>query len=466
MAAALFTDTFLASFVVPILPYMLEGRVGIDPSRTQTTISWLLAENAAVSVIIRMPLAHFADKSTSTRGWFLWALGIALASTIATAFGSSLALLFISRSVQTFASSIMWVVGYTTVANTVSSENTAKTYAMISMAVSLGSSTGPMISGILFQLAGYWVAWASAFVILGIDMAFRLLMVEKKKMEKTDSTSIPVTFSETSPLLSNHSDQSSEIHTTPDTGPNFYFCIFSKASFVAGIYCSIMFGLLMTTFNATVPLHVRDVFGWGGMQSGLMFASLQAPRLIMAPVVGWLKDRFGTRMPTTFGFAILAPSLWLLGLPGSTQFPSTSMENWEPTLYVLAMTLVGFQSAFLNGSGMIEATVAVRELKKDYPGAFGPNGGKSRAIGMAGLAWTIGTCIGPGLSGVLVEKCGYYVMNCVLGECLPKLLVHVSLLTLVAGLCVLSSIVAFSCLPSRKTRAEAQEIDHEAPTLQ
>ncbi|KAJ5920886.1 hypothetical protein N7466_009212 [Penicillium verhagenii] len=417
MAAALFTDTFLASFVVPILPYMLEGRVGIDPSRTQRTISWLLAENAAVSVIIRMPLAHFADKSTSTRGWFLWALGIALASTIATAFGSSLPLLFISRSVQTLASSIMWVVGYTTVANTVSPENTAKTYAMISMAVSLGSSTGPMISGILFQLAGYWVAWASAFVILGIDMAFRLLMVEKKKEEKT--------------------------------GPNFYFCIFSKANFVAGIYCSIMFGILMTTFNATVPLHVRDVFGWGSMQSGLMFASLQAPRLIMAPVVGWLKDRFGTRMPTTFGFAILAPSLWLLGLPGSAQFPSKSMENWGPTLYILAMTLVGFQSAFLNGSGMIEATVAVRELKEDYPEAFGPNGGKSRAIGMAGLAWTIGTCIGPGLSGILIEKCGYYVMNCVL-----------------AGLCVLSSIVAFSFLPSRTTRVEAQKVDHEAPTRQ
>jgi MFS family permease len=94
----------------------------------------------------------------------------------------SVPVLFISRTVQTVASSIMWVVGFTTVANTVSLGNTAKTYAMMSMASSLGSSTGPMLSGILFQLEGYWVAWTSAFVLLGIDMAFRLLMVEKKRL--------------------------------------------------------------------------------------------------------------------------------------------------------------------------------------------------------------------------------------------------------------------------------------------
>lgn len=82
-------DTFLANFIVPILPYMIENRVGLDPSQTQTTSSWLLAESAAVSVIIRVPLAHFADKSASKRNWLLWALVIALASTASTALGSS-----------------------------------------------------------------------------------------------------------------------------------------------------------------------------------------------------------------------------------------------------------------------------------------------------------------------------------------------------------------------------------------
>ncbi|KAJ6092710.1 hypothetical protein N7486_007999 [Penicillium sp. IBT 16267x] len=413
MIAALFTDMFLASFIVPILPYMLEGRAGLDPSHTQRTISWLLAVNAAVDIIVRIPLAHFADKSTSSRGWLLSALGIILFSTIATASGSSLPVLFISQSVQAVASSIMWVVGFTTVANTVTLGNTAKTYAMISMASSLGSSAGPMISGILFQLEGYWVAWTSAFVLLGIDMAFRLLMVETKRGEPDasgDSVIERDSVSERSPLLSTHSGETGT-YAAPNTRPNFYRCIFSKVNFVAGVYLSVVFGLLITTFNATIPLHVRDVFGWGGMQSGLMFACLQAPRLMMSPFVGWLKDRIGTRIPTAFGFATIAPLVWLLGVPGSAQYPCISFGNWGPTLYVSAMILLGFQTAFLNGSGMIEATVAISELQMEYPGAFGPNGGKSRAVAIVGVAWTLGACIGPLMGGTLNEKFGYYVMS-------------------------------------------------------
>lgn len=89
------------------------------------------------------------------------------------------------RLVLAIASSIMWVVGFATVADVVPLQHTAKTYAVISMAVSLGTSTGPMLSGILFQLAGYWVAWASAFAIIGVDIIFRLLMVEKNHLERT-----------------------------------------------------------------------------------------------------------------------------------------------------------------------------------------------------------------------------------------------------------------------------------------
>jgi MFS family permease len=95
------------------------------------------------------------------------------------------ALLFASRAVLAIASSVMWVVGFTTVANAVSIHNTGKSYAAISVASSLGASSGPMVSGILFQLAGYWAAWICAFVLLGVDMVFRLLMVEKQKAKKT-----------------------------------------------------------------------------------------------------------------------------------------------------------------------------------------------------------------------------------------------------------------------------------------
>lgn len=92
--------------------------------------------------------------------------------------------LFISRFVQAFANSIMWVVGYSTLAATVPIQHTAKVYSAVSVAGSLGASSGPMLSGMLFQVAGYWMAWTLAFAIIAVDIVFRLLMVEKSPLEK------------------------------------------------------------------------------------------------------------------------------------------------------------------------------------------------------------------------------------------------------------------------------------------
>lgn len=177
--------------------------------------------------------------------------------------------------------------------------------------------------------------------------------------KSTDVTSKPVakrhSVSESSPLLSPHDSQSGPVER-PEKGPNFYRCIFSKPNFTSGVYCSFISGLLTAIFNATVPLHTRDAFHWGGVQAGLIFAALQAPRLVMSPLVGWLKDRVGTRMPTVCGFTTLAPFIWLLGVPRSKHFLSTSFENWGPEVYILAMVCIGFQLTFLNGAGTIEAT--------------------------------------------------------------------------------------------------------------
>lgn len=60
--------------------------------------------------------------------------------------------------------------------------------------------------------------------------------------------------------------------------------------------------------------------------------------------------------------------------------------------------------------------VATDELQKEYPRAFGSNGGHSRALSMTGVAYTIGSFTGPILAGTLRANYGYYVMNSVLGK--------------------------------------------------
>ncbi|GIJ90383.1 hypothetical protein Asppvi_009337 [Aspergillus pseudoviridinutans] len=395
MATALFTDTFLYSFLVPILPYVIEDRLGLKTSSTQTITFWLLAESAGISVVASPIFGHFADKSGSNRAWLLWGLAIVLTSTVFVALATSLAQLFLARLWQAIASSIIWVVGLSTVADTVHTEHMGKTFGLISLAVALGSSVGPMLSGVVFELAGYWAAWSTAFVIIGIDIALRLLMLERRSGVRSGHTNGPA--AEQASLLSNQDNRAIPA-TEERTGLSFYTCILSKSNLLGGMYCNFIFGLLLTAFDATLPLHVREVFHWGSVPAGLMFGALQAPGIVMAPIIGWLKDRVGTRDPAVFAFTLLAPLFWLLGIAGTDLFPWA--KQWGSVLYVLCMVSIGIISTFLNGSGTIEATLTVEQLEKEHPGLFGPHGG---------------TFVGPILAGGLRDQFGYYVLNCVVG---------------------------------------------------
>lgn len=93
------------------------------------------------------------------------------------------AVLFIGRFIQAVASSVMWVVSFATIADNVKPEHLGKTYGIISVAVAVGTSAGAMLSGILFGVAGYWVAWSSAFGVILIDIVLRLLMLERPKLK-------------------------------------------------------------------------------------------------------------------------------------------------------------------------------------------------------------------------------------------------------------------------------------------
>lgn len=236
--------------------------------------------------------------------------------------------------------------------------------------------------------------------------------------------------SENDPLLP---DTRGDSAVEEKTGLQFYLYMFRHRKFVAGGLSYLMFGILTTSFDTTLPLHVRDVFGWESMFAGLMFFAFQGPSIVLSPLTGWLKDRVGTRWPTTVGFIGTAPVIWLLGAPGDDRFPWMNEGNRGQIVYTVAMVGCGVLTCLLNGAGTIEATgvfafldarivvltiglVTVDEIEARHPGIFGPHGGYSRALSISSMSWTLGSFVGPILSGWLAERFGYYEMNCVLGK--------------------------------------------------
>lgn len=78
----------------------------------------------------------------------------------------------------------MWVVGYATIADSFDSTRLGVIYGIISVAAAVGLSAGPMVSGVLFKIGGYWTAWTSAFAILLVDIVLRFLMLENPRRKR------------------------------------------------------------------------------------------------------------------------------------------------------------------------------------------------------------------------------------------------------------------------------------------
>ncbi|KAJ5964972.1 uncharacterized protein N7479_004848 [Penicillium vulpinum] len=456
MAVAMLTDMYLYGFLVPILPFVLEHRLGLDASLTQRISTALLSQSALVMVVASPLIGSHADRSGAKRGWLLFGLAGALLGSLIVALATSLFVLFTGRLIQSVASTGLWVVGFATLADNVPADELGKMYGFVTVAIGVGTSGGPLVAGVLFDVGGYWVAWSSVLFIIVFDVILRCLMLERPRNKGETVRAEPDGLEpdpETEALLASGNPEQ-QVSTgggvSEKTGIGFYLCLCQNGRFVGGVVSYFCYAVLTASFDTTLPLHVRDAFHWGSLPAGLLFAAFQGPAVFFSVPVGWLKDRVGTRHPTTIGFALLVPLMWLIGVPGDERFPWACQEKYGSIIYSAAVTGVGIVICLLNGVGMMEATQAVDEIQAETPGIFGPNGGYSRAISISSISWTLGMFVGPIFSGYGTEQFGYYGMNCVLGSYSPCLnfFMFCNANANAAGMCGLCSFTAFRNLKS------------------
>ena len=245
-----------------------------------------------------------------------------------------------------------------------------KTFGLVNSFVCTGALTGPAVAGFLLQLTGYWPTWSVVLVILVLDITMRLVMIENPKKNNVNSTdnSNPVSteFSanteacEESALLAGSSAAPGYLSTTDgaDTAQSgdisvtsFYRIILSQPRVLVGLASYMLHSSILASYNTTIPTHVRNIFGWGSLPTGMLFMGLQIPSIVLSPISGWARDKVGTRLPTGMGFILLAPLLWLLGAAHWLGSKDTAK-----TVYVTVIITIGCVSNLLTSVGTIEIT--------------------------------------------------------------------------------------------------------------
>ncbi|KAL2824582.1 hypothetical protein BJY01DRAFT_256437 [Aspergillus pseudoustus] len=159
---------------------------------------------------------------------------------------------------------------------------------------------------------------------------------------------------------------------------------------------------------------LHSAFKWGVFPAGLLLAAVQGPGMVLAPAIGYWKDRWGSRFPTTIAFFLMAPFLLLSGAAGDDRFPWFTGGIKGKVTYTCALATTGCLISLLSGVGAMEATEAVDKLEEDHPGVFGIYGGYSRAVAITSMSWTTGLMVGPVLAGFVVERFGYFELQSVL----------------------------------------------------
>lgn len=234
----------------------------------------------------------------------------------------------------------------------------------------------------MYQFAGIKGMAGIAFVVLLADLIMRLLVVEKHEAAAYYSQT-----DEQRGLAEEYDLQEDEVEgendgldaggldpfqIKPSSNPilNKAPVLYTLRSQAMLASLAVLFaeGVLFSSFDATVSLHVKELFGSNAFQSGLLMLPLGLTTCAFGPVGGWAVDRIGARAVSSVGFAIVALSMPLLGLPNSEP------RTLQMVLYAGALGLCGLGMSSLDVPAYVESTFVVEKFHLRNKGVFGEQG--------------------------------------------------------------------------------------------
>ncbi|CAG8962037.1 hypothetical protein HYFRA_00005079 [Hymenoscyphus fraxineus] len=425
----LFTDLFLYSIVVPILPFLLRDRFSIPLDHVQPYTSGLITAYSGASVLFSIPSGWAADKIGSRKPPFLAGSLLLVVGTTMFAFGQSFAVLMIARGLQGMAAAVVWSVGLAMIQDTVGSRKMGQAIGTIYSIVTAGELVAPVLGGMLYDAFGINSVFDVAAGVLAIDLILRLLLVDSKAAAASQKYSThsnefsrqedtprrpgsgQMEAHENSPLLPNtkhdqhkiHGEVGSIIHAFP-----VLYC-FREPRFLMALYLSIVQGCILSIFDATLPTEAAELFHFSSLKVGLLFTALLLPYIGLGPVAGMAMDKYGTKVVATSGFILLVPCLAMLGIPSQSFIP----DDGKIGIFCVVLALNGFGLSITGPSSFVEASDICSKYEAANPGFFGENGPYAQLFGFTSMFLFSGMAIGPLLGGALRESYGYGVMGLV-----------------------------------------------------
>lgn len=338
-----------------------------------------------------------ADRAKSRRMPLLLGLLALAGATLLLCLGRSITAMLIGRMLQGASAAVVWTAGLALMADTVKPTEIGQMVAWVSLSLTLAELVAPPLGGIVFNKGGYFPVFYMSFGMIIIDIMLRALLVEKKIARQWLVTEeLPV------------NDVSLPCRSPTSLKKRYPIMILlSSRRLWSALWLSLFQCVLITAFEATLPLRVAEVFQWNSLGAGLVFLAFALPTF-SAPLVGKFVDSYGPRLPTVFGFLFATIPLVLLLL--------INHSGIRQIVFLCALlSLLGLTLLSAIVPLMAEITFSVSAQEERNPGAFGERGAYAQAYGLWNCAFAGGVLIGPLWGGFVRDRAGWSTMCWSLG---------------------------------------------------
>ncbi|KAJ5184132.1 hypothetical protein N7492_001748 [Penicillium capsulatum] len=419
------TDVFMYGLIVPVTPTALAQRVGLSKDQIQSWTSILIALYSAALLAFSPIIGYIADRAESRRWPLLLGLVALGAATALLCVGTHIALWIVGRLCQGAAAAVVWTVGVALMVDTVGKDGLGQAIGYVSMSLSVGTLSGPLLGGVLYEQGGYYSVFGLAFGLIGIDIFLRLVLIEKRHaaqwiQEKQTGENSP---GKTTPVETNLQPVSSA-NAYPSRHPlRQVLTLLKSYRLLVSLWGYFVVSLVLTSFDSVLPIFVQTTFGWQQTGQGLIFIPLIVPH-ITDPITGYMIDRFprSPRYLTSAAFLCCVPMTVLLRL-----VRENTMH--DKILLCVLLSLVGLFEAIAMPPLVAEVFHAVKEEEDKAADAFGRGGAMALAFGLSNMGFAAGSLIGPFFAGFIREHAGWGTMGWAMG-----LIMGVSAIPVLLGL--------------------------------
>lgn len=318
---------------------------------------------------------YLSDFSPSRRFTLLCGLVALILATILFGLARSTTVLIISRVLLGISTAIVHTTSLALLCDTVSRHELGKWMGITLSAQESGFVLGPLLGGVVYAQTGLWGVLGMLIAIIAVDILMRLAMIEsaqtKPYIAVGDDTSVRPghdgfarsrDIPDESSSLSSMADMSSQdiprsapfkergiqassygtmnqvssqassdkalrqnkvhntevnVPTAPQSSSLFrsspMYQLLANFRILTGLLGVFVHAIMLTAFDATLPLFLDRVFHWSSTGTGVIFLTLLIPGAL-GGVTGLLSDKFGVRLTTSIGCLMSAPPLVLMRL--------------------------------------------------------------------------------------------------------------------------------------------------------